>query len=63
VPSNTLAIAYSNTLSDYVYTSTWNDLISTADNVGCPVTSCVLMDSTCSTTPSVNANFFIGTQA
>jgi len=58
-PASTLVLPYSSSATPVDYTSTWLKLFTTVDNVNCPVTSCLLMDATCSTTPTANANFYI----
>jgi hypothetical protein len=58
-PASTLVLPYSSSATPVDYTSTWLKLFTTVDNINCPVTSCLLMDATCSTTPTANANFYI----
>jgi hypothetical protein len=60
VPTSTVDLVYSSSSTPHVYTSSWLKLFATVDDTNCPVTSCKLMDGTCSSTPTANANFYIG---
>jgi len=59
VPLATLAIPYVAGTAVYTYVDSYLKLLASGDITNCPVTSCLLMDSTCSTTPTANANFYI----
>ena len=58
-PVSTLVLTYSAGTPLHTYTSTWLKLFTTGDNINCPTTTCLLMDATCSSTPTANANFYI----
>jgi hypothetical protein len=59
VPVSTLAIPYVAGSAVYTYVDSYLKLLASGDITNCPVTTCVLMDSTCATTPSTNLNFYI----
>ena len=59
VPSSTVVLTYSTSATPYVYVDSWLKLFTTVDDVSCPVTFCLLMDGTCSTTPAANTNFYM----
>jgi hypothetical protein len=59
VPLATLAIPYVAGTAVYTYVDSYLKLLASGDITNCPVTSCLLMDSTCSATPPANANFYI----
>lgn len=61
VPIPTIDIVYLNAgTNPYVYTDSWLKLFTTVDDTNCPVTSCLLMNTDCTSTPAANANFYIG---
>jgi hypothetical protein len=42
------------------YMPSWSTTLYTnSESTGCPVSECVLMDATCSSTPAINTNFYI----
>jgi hypothetical protein len=58
--TNPLVIPYSSSGTPFTYASGWNAVFTNADTTNCPITSCTLMNADCSSTPSVNTNFYIG---
>jgi hypothetical protein len=57
--SNPLSLTYDSVSPTGIYEAGYTALFDNADPTGCPITECLLMDGTCSTTPAVNANFYI----
>ena len=59
VPSNDIILPYTTSATPYDYVDSWLKLFSEVDGTNCPVTSCLLMNTDCTTTPAVNTNFYM----
>ena len=60
LPTNPLVFTYNSNSGDYDYTDGYTNQFDNADNVACPITTCVLKDKTCSTIPTATpTTFFI----
>lgn len=59
VPTSTVDLTYSTSATPHVYVDNWDKLFTTVDNTGCPVTSCLLMNTDCTSTPAANTNFYM----
>jgi len=52
-------LPYSSSGTPHVYVDLWLKLFTTVDDIGCPVDSCLLMNTDCTSTPAVNTNFYM----
>ena len=59
VPLSTVDLPYSSSGTPHVYVDSWLKLFTTVDDIGCPVDSCLLMNTDCTITSPVNTNFYM----
>ena len=63
VPDYNVVIPYKRSGGDFILSDSWMNFFSSEDNTNCPVTSCILMESTCSTEMTAETNLLIGSSS
>jgi len=54
-----MAITYDASSGSMIYANGWTTIFANAELIGCPVSSCQLMNHDCTSVPSPNVNFFM----